>query len=96
MSADNGIYILRTPIENGYEYRVSYMSAIDNLSWDDERGCSTDDKEVLIKNARKMWSRAKVFTVRGEALEAAHDLADAEYTEYGVVSINLDTSFTPA
>lgn len=38
MSADNGVYILRTPDGNGgYEYRVSHATAIDNIYQKDKR-----------------------------------------------------------
>ncbi len=34
MSADNGVYILQTPLGSGHEYRVAHLGNIENLDWD--------------------------------------------------------------
>lgn len=36
MSADNGIYILKTPKGEGYEYRVAHLQSIDDLYYNHE------------------------------------------------------------
>lgn len=36
MSADNGVYILKT----GNQYRVKHLFAIENLYWNEKHGCS--------------------------------------------------------
>ena len=57
MSADNGVYILKTlgkkPGE--FEYRVQEMQAVENYEWDPKRKRPVNDPDVHIKNARKMW-----------------------------------------
>jgi len=79
MSADNGIYIIKTV---GPEWRVEEMSAIENLWYPD------NSTQTVIKNAREMFADAKVFKSRAEALEYAHDLArDFAVLEYGVSEI---------
>ena len=91
MSADNGVYILET---EGPEYRVAEMMAVDNVSWDCDLSCETNDFDILIKNAREMWSDALVFTDRNEAIIAAHKLHDeVGYTEYGVSFIGIPKPF---
>jgi hypothetical protein len=76
MSADNGIYILKTA---GPEWRVAEMMAIDNLYYPD------DKPETVLKNAREMFARAEVFKDRALALVYAFDLAkDCDVLEYGV------------
>lgn len=85
MSADNGVYILKTRKGNGFQFRVEHLSAIDNLDYDC-RG-----PEDVMKNARQMWGRAKpVFRSRNSAIVAAHDLAmGIDILEYGVSEIDL-------
>ena len=50
MSADNGIYILKTPKDNneGFEYRVIHSQAIENIYWDDVNGYDYDDPNPVI------------------------------------------------
>ena len=90
MSADNGIYILKT---RGPEFRVAHLQAIDNLDWG-RNGC-TDDPDVRIANAREMWFGSPVFKTEEEAWEEARRLHSLiEYTEYGVSMVEIDRVFT--
>ena len=105
MSADNGIYILKTSLPqnasicgDGFEYRVAYHSAIDNVDWDDEKKEQSDDSNVRIKNAREMWKNCKVFLFEKEALaEAAEQyhsfMKDGGYLEYGISFIEIPKVF---
>ena len=65
MSADNGIYILKTQgycsIHDGYdehssEFRIAHLQAVENVNWDHDGNDYTDDPDVMIHNARQMKS----------------------------------------
>lgn len=91
MSADNGIYILET---YGPEYRVAHLQAVENVQWDSENHCESDDPEVMIVNARRMWKNSEVFTIRLGALEKADKLANEIDTEYGITFVKIPKDFT--
>lgn len=87
MSADNGVYILKTParpIKNGgsytnqhgkFEYRVDYCSAIDNIYYSD-----------LCVPA--MFGNSKVFDSLEDAQAEATIIADKHrYLEYGICQV---------
>jgi hypothetical protein len=109
MSSDTGIYILETIDDKGSsEFRVALLSAIENYRYSyctkhndwtkDCEECSnaaeTDDQDVHIFNARKMWRDCEVFKDFGKALEeAARIQKDRGYTEYGIVIIHIDRVF---
>ena len=94
MSADNGIYVLRTPTDDGYEYRVQHLQAIDNLEWDRGDEAYSDDPAIWIENARAMWRGCHAFTREGEALEyAAELLRQQPICEYGISFIDIDRRF---
>jgi hypothetical protein len=100
MSSDTGIYILETIDDKGApEFRVALLSAIENYRYSyctkhndwtkDCKECSdaveTDDLDVHIFNARKMWRDCEVFKDIGQALEEARRIhKDVGYTEYGI------------
>ena len=140
MSADNGIYILQTinPL-GGKEYRVSDLSAIENLNYDkdapdpiifqpskedysDKQFHSvneympentkhlewsmayrakyhSDDDDVLIRNARKIFARCQVRYTREDALKEADIIyqnimaSDFPVLEYGISFITIDRVF---
>jgi len=101
MSADNGIYILKTVshfkkmgngvFRNLFEetipyYRVAHLQAIDNLDY-------------YLKNAPynlgafvyESWKRSPVFETEAEALEYAKNLASIqEVLEYGIQNIDME------
>lgn len=80
MSADNGIYVLKTPAANGadQEFRVIYASAIENIYW--------SDTELDLEQLVRYFGRAKVFTNISDALLEAYRLYAAQggYVEYGI------------
>ena len=101
MSADNGIYILKTIHGNGFEYRVAHMGAVENYEWDflkkDESGFGlggyTDDTKWHIFNARQMWIDP-AFSSRDEAWnEARRQHDEVGYTEYGICEIFIPEEF---
>lgn len=84
MSADDGVYILET---KGPEYRISHMSAVDNLYYEynvlDIRWIP--NVTVLMEAFRD----SKVFTELTEAWDAATLLEDSiGMTEYGISLIS--------
>lgn len=89
MSADNGIYILQTlneRNEDGYEYRVSHLQAIDNIGF---------HPDTQIINARIFWPILPVYKIRLDALETADALAlKIEYLEYGINFIKIDRKYS--
>lgn len=97
MSADNGIYILRTrraPIKRGntyenqhgkFEYRVAHCSAIDNIDYSD-------------LYLPLYFGNSKVFHSPDEAFaEAQRKVSEIEnggwFTEYGICNLNKDCYF---
>jgi hypothetical protein len=95
MSADTGVYVLKTITRNPeiFEYRVACLQAVDNVSWDDNQKCQTNDPDVMIKNARKMWLghfTSNEDTAMKWALEIQKDYG---WTEYGICMIEIDRVF---
>lgn len=93
MSADNGIYILVTEAEEGKEYRVRELQAIENVEWDPKAQKPTDDPDVKIENARRMWEGCDVYRSKEEALEYAaaihQEIMESTFPvlEYGICFI---------
>ena len=57
-------------------------------------GWYTNDPDVLIKNARLIYSGVPVFTDEKEALEEAFHLQyDMGYTEYGICFLEIPREF---
>jgi len=88
MSADNGVYILVTPHEDGdKEFRVNDLGAIDNVY---------DGPGKPIENAREMWAGCSVYRREVEALRAASGVLDGlTLCEYGISYVRLDDPFNP-
>jgi hypothetical protein len=87
MSADNGVYILETKGVDGYEYRVSYVSAIDNIEYKPDYG--RFNKEWLIR----IFGKSVVYTNEIEALKDAMEIKKSiekfgNYVEYGICNID--------
>lgn len=92
MSADNGIYILRTmapPVkvphgstyafENQHDkhhYRVAYCSAIDNLDYSDIYMPILFGKSKIFLDEKEAWDEARVL------------MNEVGYTEYGICLID--------
>lgn len=99
MSIDNGIYILTTPKGDGFEYRVSELSAVENYMYDFQFDEETDDPKIHIYNARNMWGQSKVFTNYEDAVVEAEQQYDEFLNtyhfppEYGIEDIFIDAEF---
>jgi len=96
VSADNGIYILETL--KG-EYRVVHTQAIENYQWDAATNSETDDPDIHIINARKIWKGCSVFKTKEEARQEAESLydeimeSDFPVLEYGINIVKIDREF---
>ncbi len=92
MSADNGIYILRSPISEThtgeYEYRVTHAMAIENIEYKpDKEGFSTQ----VVKD---YFSRCGILRDRAKALAEADRLAqECMVLEYGIQFIYMSFPF---
>ena len=82
MSADNGIYILKLPVEGGYEYRVAHEQAIDDIYFDYPDG-----------NPMQVWLKfglARSFGTDEDAWKHASEMAkDYVILEYGISELAL-------
>ncbi|MFA7339824.1 MAG: hypothetical protein WC028_23780 [Candidatus Obscuribacterales bacterium] len=92
MSADNGIYILKTLSQSGRssEYRIGYAAAIDNIT--------QLDRHEADKCTRQIFGQSMVLNTYKGALSVAkgihYDLVKSGiYIEYGVVLIELSKPF---
>lgn len=103
MSADNGIYILRTRDPSGdHEFRVMHAQNIEDLEyWPLDQDMDNDSpsnwerrEEVCPDVARNWFVDAEVFTNEDEAYEYARQLYD-EYpiVEYGICPIDVEFPF---
>ena len=98
MSADNGIYILKTPndtpgFEHEFEWRVVHAQAIESIYYENEEG----NPEYVVT----IFGEAPVFTDREEAIKLAnkieaHMLMDdfCPVVEYGICVIELPHPFS--
>ncbi len=91
MSADNGVYILRSPVHpdsSEFEYRVTHAMAIDNISYEPNmEGFNTEE-------LKRYFGKCPVFYNRMEAFAKADDIAqECEILEYGIQLINLPFIF---
>ena len=91
MSADNGIYILKTKKGKKWEYRVAQLQAVENV-FGSRRGKSPSSK-VNISNARDMWKDSVIFTSQRKAFEKAFKISKDNYTEYGISDITINEEF---
>lgn len=98
MSADNGIYVIKTKrtamegpkghwtnrVEN-FVFRIAHVQAIDNLEHYKQK-----EQYNLGAYMKDVWGASDVFTNVADASVAAHKLADSiEYLEYGVNFIDM-------
>lgn len=93
MSADNGIYILITPKDLTQEYRVAHLQAIENVDWCHKNGEITENDDIRIHNARRMWDSAQVFDCTMNAFQHSLDLDKQHNTEYGINVVEVDREF---
>ena len=85
MSADNGIYILKTKDQ----YRVAHLCAIDNVTWSviDGDWCTDMNKKGKLVPTRvvEMWGNCKYTRNKNKAFEIAHKWdSSLPICEYGV------------
>lgn len=95
MSADNGIYILETNTEKEgvTEFHVSHLQAVDNYTWDHINNGHTENEDVHIFNARRMWT-GPVYKNREDAEKYAQELSgEFDILEYGIISIRINRVF---
>lgn len=94
MSADNGIYILITALdETGMveEYRVAHAAAIDNFDWYVE-----NEPENLGIYMQEVWGNSPIFTDWDSANSYAKELHnEIGYTEYGIMCIDASDYVFP-
>lgn len=95
MSADNGVYILESPllcrtdfVAPRFEYRVAYAMAIDNIQYEpDIEGFNTEE-------LKKYFGKCFIFQDRMKALVKADKIAqECEILEYGIQFISLPFVF---
>lgn len=98
MSADNGVYVIKTKRTakegpkghwtnriGNFVYRVAHAQAIDNLEWYKEK-----QPYNLGAYMKDVWGASEVFDDESAALISAHKLAKSiGYLEYGVNQIDM-------
>lgn len=88
MSADNGVYILKTD----KQYRVAHLHCINSLYWDckNMRYCDDMQPEQVIK----MFGKCKYTYSAEKAFDIAWSIKESLGTcEYGVVLLNAKKSW---
>lgn len=94
MSADNGIYILKSPKGKGFEFRVIHAQAIENINYEPDKGGFNTEQ------IKRYFDSAQVFSDEDQAWRKARDMAK-EITsdefcfilEYGISSISIPFEF---
>lgn len=86
MSADNGIYILKTKDS----YRVRHAQVIENLFWNPFGRYSN---EIVPTRAIEIFGDCKFTRDETKALKIAHSMEQNMYTEYGVKMFSTHKSW---
>lgn len=87
MSADNGIYILKTKDQ----YRVAHLQAIDNIYWSAING---QQERLVPTRVVEMWGDCKFTRDASRAFNMAHKLANKlPVCEYGVNVITYNKTW---
>ncbi len=97
MSADNGVYLLKTPTLAGvFEWRVIHAQAIDNIFYDEAEHGEGNPKYVV-----DYFGEAPVFEKHTQALAFASQIYDdimnddwGGIVEYGICGIELPHPFS--
>ena len=100
MSADNGIYLLKTPKDGGEacDYRVIHAQDIDSIYWNEKT--SDYGLNVNPKILMDYFGDAPCLSeeeARNKASEMADEIMNDDYCpylEYGIQIIELDHSFS--
>lgn len=97
MSADNGIYILKS---EGPEFRVVHAQAIENINWNEQTKSCCDPHYFNMEEVRRYFGKCKVFSNQVDADVEAVKLADeilgdtmCPILEYGISMIYLPCKF---
>jgi hypothetical protein len=95
MSADNGVYVLKSPTASNpkeFEYRVAYAMAIDNIYFGNENteeGRRENDESRLY-----LFGKSTVFLDPDKAFEEAERIhSQYEWTEYGITQEEIARPF---
>lgn len=92
MSADNGIYILQTNGENGFEYRVAHLQAIENLYYSDPSGDEIY-MWLFFRNAPRFFTKELALLC---AQELETEILNDDFCpilEYGVSILEVNKKF---
>lgn len=90
MSADNGIYVLKTKDQ----YRVAHLQAIDNVYWSAICGNCYDIGTLIPTRVVEMWGDCKFTRDGGKALSIAHKWERSlTVCEYGVCVITYNKTW---
>ena len=88
MSADNGIYILKT---KDNQYRVIYASAIENLYWNPLNPNSQN--KLIPTRIIELYGKSKYTYDKNLARDIAFNMTRNTYLEYGVNEIVIDKTW---
>ena len=99
MSADNGIYILKTNTEAGsYEFRVAKLHHIEDIAWDHASSRVSSSPGIHIANARAMWEGSEVYSTYEDAGRKALEMLKEAFikdepVEYGIQKLYVPRVF---
>jgi len=88
LSADNGIYILKT--KDG-QYRVIYASAIENLYWNPLD--SNSYNKLIPTRIVELYGKSKYTYNKNLTRDIAFNMARNTYLEYGISEIVIDKTW---
>lgn len=100
MSADNGIYILKTKaaeplIDSDFEYRVIEAGAIENIYFDPITG--RDGKNPIPETLYAYFGKEEVYRYQADAWEFAEEMLDAcSFVEYGICVLDHSSTVFPS
>lgn len=90
ISSDNCIAVLTTPIEDGFEYRVTHAQAIDNLDFEVPEGWDYNPQMISF-----YFDQCKSFVNKEDADKEAERLHDeVEICEYGILDFMAKYPFS--
>jgi hypothetical protein len=88
MSADNGVYILKTKDQ----YRVAYAHAIENLWWNYVKRNS--EQEMVSTRLVELYGKKRYTKDAETAMKVAQAIAkDSGYLEYGIQILTINKSW---
>lgn len=99
MSADNGIYILKSPKDNGdgFEFRVTHAQAIENIYWNPD--ANEEGPDVNPKSLIDYFGECELLTeqdAQDKALAIEKEILDDDFCpilEYGINTLEVPRSF---